>query len=91
MNKIEYMKYLAIQEQVAGNKEKFEQLLKRVQIFEGVNNFEQAKKLAAQFMPTQNPTTIFYVGNAKCTIINKSEMLRISIDSPEQFISYDFS
>ena len=69
---------------------KYENFRKRLSEFKGITTLEDAKVLLQKTMPVRLERTVFYIGDAKSTIINKENRLRISLDSPKEFISYDF-
>ena len=71
--------------------ERIKEFKERIAPFEAVSTLEEAKELAAKVLPTANEVNRFYVGDAKCVIINREDMLRISIDTADEFLSYDFS
>lgn len=73
------------------NKEKYEKFKSRLAAFQEVSTLEEAKELAQKILPVAKEVNRFRVGNAKCTVILKKDMLRISVDTPEEFISYDFA
>ena len=73
------------------NKKKTEQMIARINEFQKVKTLEEAKLLAKKILPTTNEVSTFNRGNAKCTVVNKYDIFRITLDSPEEFISYDFS
>lgn len=75
-------------------KQKIEQEQKFIQRMESFKNFktiDEAKEFAKKFLPVASEVNRFQVGNAKCIVINKEDMFRISFDSEHDFISYDFS
>ena len=72
-------------------KDKLDSFKKRIEPFQMVSTLEEAKELADKILPTSNEINRFYVGDAKCTIVNRVDLLRISIDSPEEYICYDFT
>ena len=73
------------------NAEKYKNLVERVSEFENISTLEEAKELAKKILPTSQEMSRFTVGKSNCVVINTKEHFRISIDSPEEFISYDFS
>lgn len=91
MNYFEYNQYIGFQKEEAENKEKYKNLLARLDVFKDVKTLSEAQELASKHFPTNQEITRFYVGNAKCVVVNKPELLRISVDSSEEFICYDFS
>ena len=63
----------------------------RLEAFNNVSTLDEAKELAKNIMPVSLDINHFRIGDAKCVIINKPDIFRISIDTAEEFISYDFS
>ena len=72
-------------------KQKTEEFIERIKAFGDVHSIQEAKDLASKILPVANETNKFSVGNAKCTIINRKNSFRICLDTPDEFISYDFS
>ena len=72
------------------NKDKLEKFLQRLDEFQNITSLKEAKKLASKILPVKNERTTFRVGEAKCVILNTDETLRIIVDSPPKFVSYDF-
>ena len=73
------------------NADKYKKFMERVDEFKNVTTLEEAHELAKKILPTSQEVSSFYVGNAKCVVVNTKDKLRISIDSDKEFISYDFS
>ena len=73
------------------NREKYEEFKERIAQFAKVDTIEEAKSLSAKILPVSQEINQFKVGLGTCTIINRSDLFRISLDSEEEFISYDFS
>ena len=71
-------------------REKAENFKQRLSEFKKIKTLEEAKILMDKIMPVRLERTVFFVGDAKCTIINKNNLLRICYDSPTEFISYNF-
>lgn len=70
--------------------EKLQNLKERVMKFSDITTLEDAKLLASDSFRVSSEFTEFSISNAKCTIINKDKLFRISLNTPEEFISYDF-
>ena len=85
------MQYNAVVNTESVNSDKLSEFKARIAPFEKVETLAEAKDLAARILPTANELNNFYIGDAKCTIVNKADMLRICIDSAEEFLCYDFS
>ena len=85
-----YSQYEAIRQIEVSNLNKYEEFKSRMKEFDTVHTLEEAKELALKILPTSNELTRFNVGNAKCTIVNRADLLRISLDSNSEFISYNF-
>ena len=71
--------------------QKAKELKERVRPFAEVQTLKEAQELAQRVIPTKWPYMSFYVGNAKCSVINKPDAFRISIETSDEFICYDFS
>ena len=72
-------------------KKKVSDFLLRLERFGDITTLEDAKVLAQKILPVPNDINTFKVGNAKCTVINREDMFRVCVDTPEKFISYDFT
>ena len=72
------------------NKEKLEGFKKRIEAFSEITTLEEAKALSEKTLPVANEITTFNIGNARCTVVNKENLFRISLDTQDEFISYDF-
>ena len=70
--------------------EKSRQFKERLAKFEEISTLEDAKILAAKTVPTSKELCAFYVGNAKCVVVNNENMFRISFDTENEFICYSF-
>lgn len=80
-----------IQQKFDSNKsEKLNEFKERLKQFEKIDTLEEAIQLAQKILPVRNEITRFNVGDSKCTIINRKNNFRISLDTAEEFISYDF-
>ncbi len=63
---------------------------KKLDAFKTVTSYEEAQDLLQKTIPVKLDRTTLYIGNAKCVIINTHNQVRISFDSPQEMISYDF-
>ena len=63
---------------------------KKLDAFKTVSTYEEAHELREKTIPVKLDRTTLYMGNAKCVIINTHNQVRISFDSPQEMISYDF-
>ncbi len=72
-------------------KEKLDGFKERIKPFKMISTLKDAKELADKILPTSNEINRFYIGDAKCTIVNRSDMLRICVDSYDEYICYDFT
>ena len=74
------------------NKERIENLKKRILEFEKLSEIPEVKEfLANNFKNTDGQeVTEFNLGESKCVIINRDNFVRITLDTPEECISYDF-
>ena len=84
------MQYQAISGFEAEKSNKINEFMHRIAKFKDVTSLEDAKELATKILPTANEVNRFYIENAKCVVINKDDMFRISLDTAEEFIAYDF-
>ena len=91
MDFYQYNQYSSAQKQELQDKKKTEALKERLLPFAEIESLEDAQQLAKSIIPTNTPYTSFYVGSAKCSVINKPDSFRISIDTADEFICYDFS
>ena len=73
------------------NIEKVENFKKRLEPFKSISTLKEAKELLQKTMPIALDRTTLYIGDAKCIITNYEHQLRICLDSPREFISYDFN
>ena len=71
--------------------DRYKNFKQRLEEFKKVTTIEDARALLQKTMPVKLERTVFFIGDAKCTIINKEKRIRISLDSPVEFISYDFA
>lgn len=85
-----YLQYEAISKQANDNTEKLKEFMERIAPFAEVKTLDEARELAKKILPTANEINRFYIGDAKCTIINKEDMFRVSVDGPSEFVSYNF-
>ena len=86
-----YKQYTLQQTQNIQEEEKVKAFLERIAPFAEISTLEEAKTLAKQILPTKTDVTSFYIGKLKCTVVNRQEELRISIDTEDEFICYSFS
>ena len=85
-----YNQYDAVRQIEESQTKKYEDFKARLKAFEGVKTLDEARELASKILPVANEISHFNVGLAKCTIINRQDMLRISLDSDKEFVSYNF-
>ena len=85
------MQYQANLNQEMQKADKLKEFMKRVEPFKIISSFDEAKDLAKRILPTANEINRFYVGNSTCIVVNREDLLRISIDTAEEFICYDFT
>lgn len=72
------------------DEEKLIKFRHRLDSFKEVHSLAEAKDLLNKTMPVQMVRTAFYVGDGKCTIINRPNQLRICFRTPTEIICYDF-
>ena len=85
------LQYNAVIKQEAENSDKIAEFKERIAQFDKIETLDEAKDLAKKILPTASEINRFYIGDARCTIVNRTDMLRICIDSAEEFICYDFA
>lgn len=86
----QFYQYSSVADAERKNQEKYKEFKERISRFEKVDTIEAAKALAKEILPTANEINMFDIGNAKCVIINREDCFRISLDSNDEFICYDF-
>ena len=69
---------------------KLEAFKQRLDAFKNVNTLAEAKELLNKSMPVCLERTVFYIGEAKCTIINNSKFLKIFLKTKNEIIGYHF-
>lgn len=72
------------------NVKKYNEFKDRITKFEEIKTLDEAKSLASEILPVANEINVFNIGSAKCYVINREDNLRITLDSINEFISYDF-
>jgi hypothetical protein len=70
--------------------EKLNKFKTRLEAFKRIKSLKEAKNLLDKTMPVQLERTVFYIGDAKCTIINKQDLLKISFKSKTEIIILNF-
>ena len=71
-------------------KNKVAEFKSRLDEFRKVSTLQEAKELLNKIMPVEYERNVFNVGNAQCIIINRENLLRITLDSESEFISFNF-
>lgn len=84
------LQYSSVLNQSSQNISKLNDFKERIVAFNNVSTLEEAKELATKILPTSNEINHFYIGEAKCTIVNSENTFRICLDSPEEFLCYNF-
>lgn len=72
------------------NETKYLCFKERIAQFNNVITLDEARELAKKILPTAKEECEFKIGNAVCTVINKKNIIRISLNSDKEFICYDF-
>ena len=91
MNNLHYSQDYALQKDEIDNRKKLEEFKERISKFADVTTLSEAKELAEKIIPTSMEYTNFFIGNAKCIVFNSDTTLRISIDSADEYLCYDFN
>lgn len=92
-NNFSWLNYNTAEEEARKAKEREEKYLQfkeRISKFENIVTLDDARALAKQILPTAQEFSQFRIGTAICTVVNKNNMIRISLDSEKEFIGYDF-
>lgn len=77
-------------ENILINDSKYVEFKKRIKRFKDVQTLDEAKQLAIEILPVANEINMFSVGSGKCYVINREDNFRITLESANEFISYDF-
>ena len=89
--KAEYDEYMQVRiDTEKQNRDKYEQFKDRISQFAGVKTLKDAKILSEKILPVSQELNQFKVGLGTCTIINRNDLLRISLNSEKEFICYNF-
>lgn len=82
----------AIQTQIQkDNVEKVKALKSRVEKFSDTETLDDAKALLQQYFRADKEFQEFGVAGVRCVIVNREDVVRISYDSPTEYICYDFA
>lgn len=87
---IAYLQYRDLQNQEIQEQEKIENFKERISKFKNVKTLKEAKNLIDKIIPVSRDFNIFRIGNAKCTILNRGDCLKISFETKEEYICYCF-
>ena len=70
--------------------EKSDSFKERLTDFLMVSTKEEAKELANKILPNNGSEDTFWVGDAKCFVIDNDDMFRITIVTDKEVLSYNF-
>ena len=70
--------------------QKLENFKQRLLQFNSVQTLDEAKSLLDKIMPIALDRVTFFIGDARVIIVNYESRLRICLNSPKEFIVYDF-
>lgn len=90
MNNFIYNLYTYQSKSAHEDEERIKDFLHRIEPFKNAHSISEAKELAEKILPSKDESTSFYIGNLKCTVYNRKNHFKLSIDTPEQFVSYNF-
>lgn len=65
-------------------------LRERIMKFSKISTLMDAKLLSKEILPTNSEACTFYTNNAKCTIVNKTNLFSVIYDSEEEYICFRF-
>lgn len=68
--------------------EEYEHVKSKIARFRDIKTVSEAKSLAKELFAVRNEINHIRAGSAQCTIINKSDMLKIILDSPSEMTCY---
>ena len=68
----------------------FNNFKERILPFADVLTLAEAKALSNKILPVKSDITVFNVGGAKCTVVNKPNLFRITLENDEELLCYDF-
>lgn len=88
--KFYYRQYEEIKKTNQENDTKIIAFKDRLKHFDNVSTITEARELSKKVLPVKSEINTFDVGKAKCTVINKSNLFRITFESDEEIICYDF-
>ena len=80
-----------VMQEMLSQTDKIKEFKTRIEAFKDISTLEEAKTLAKKVLPVLNEVSHFRIGGARCVVVNKPDIFRISLDTGEEFISYDFS
>ena len=58
--------------------------------FKAISTIDDARELMKKILPEAKEQRRFVKNGYECTVVDKDDVLRISIDSAKEFISYEF-
>jgi len=88
MNKLD--SYSLIYNEIFNEKEEYNELCSNFRKFEDIQTLDEAKSLCKELFDLKQEIITFVIGNAKCVVINKVNSFRISLDTVDSFVCYDF-
>ena len=68
----------------------YENFKSKLKAFRNVKTVSEAKELAKKFLPVNNEINYLLVGNAKCVIISRRNLLRIVLKKDKEMVCYNF-
>ena len=84
------MSYFSSMESNSDKQKKMEDFKHRLNEFNNITTLEEAKNLLNTIMPVSMERTVFFIDDAKCTIINKEHLLKIIYKSKTDYILFNF-
>lgn len=76
--------------QLNSDQEKKEEFIEKVKQFKNIHSLEEAKKALLENFPESKDNTHFTVFGVDCYVVNNDDLVRICINTPKEFISYEF-
>ena len=70
--------------------EKINEFKNRLHNFDEITTLEEAKRIAKTVLPVSQEINHITIAGSKCTIINRPDLFRVSFNTPDEFICYNF-
>ena len=71
------------------HEDEFRNLKTKLEIFEGVTEISQARKIAKDLFHIENDINFIKIENANCVIIQSANLFRVCLENDKEFICYN--